>query len=410
VSILTSNNLSIFSSLSSGFDPIFFLHHSNVDRMLSLWAAINPGVWVTPSVAEDGGSFTTEPGAPVNTRTGMDYSADLLIDTNLASALTPFYNTQLTFWPSAFLQDTSELGYTYPDFNGLDPGDTDATKTAIANRVNQLYGFNVFGFNFLPFGTVPPSIPASIKSVADTAKKVPATSPSHNSADPQQHTIPGFVRSLAGTAQHAPAPQQHTLSTQVTATHQTVHGQSSAAPDRGVWEWTARVEFKKYELGTSFSVLIFLGQVPENPRELRTSPSYLGGHHAFVNSAANSCANCRNQRDLVIEGFVHLNHGIAKQSGLGSLEPNVIVPYLTENLQWVVQKVPCLSLLYLQICTYHCLSVNQTNGEVVGLDSLEVAVFATPLSYPPNAIFPVPGQAVRYNQITYGRPGGSRQA
>lgn len=56
---------------SSALDPIFFLHHANVDRMLSLWAAINPGAWVTPGIAEDGGSFTTAPGAPVDQNTGM---------------------------------------------------------------------------------------------------------------------------------------------------------------------------------------------------------------------------------------------------------------------------------------------------------------------------------------------------
>jgi tyrosinase len=358
VSILRSNNLSISSFLSSAFDPIFFLHHCNVDRMLSLWAAINPHTWVSLGIAEDGGSFTTEPGAPVDENTGMDYSVDLLIDTNLASALTPFWNAQTTFWPSAVVQDTTKLGYTYPDFNGLDSGNTDATKTAIANRINQLYGSSVFGSNLRSFAAVSRSIPAS-RSIADTAKTVPATSPSPKSAAPQHHTIPGFVKSLADTAKHAlapshsantPAPQQRSLSTQVTdhsrdlhpqhhVAHPTAHEQPSAAPDRGLWEWTARVEFKKYELGTSFSVLIFLGQVPEDPRGLRTSPNFVGGHHAFVNSAANTCANCVNQRDLVIEGFVHLNHGIVRHSGLGSLEPNVIIPYLTDNLHWVVQKV-----------------------------------------------------------------------
>ena len=54
------------------------------------------------------------------------------------------------------------------------------------------------------------------------------------------------------------------------------------------------------------------------------------------------------------------------------------------------------------------LFVSQSNGEVAKLESLEVAVIATPLSYPPGSIFPVPGQARRHNGITYGRPGGSR--
>ena len=177
------------------------------------------------------------------------------------------------------------------------------------------------------------------------AKEIPAASSSHNPSPAATKQLP------AASPSHSRAvPQQHSSIAQVTDHRQphmnihpsanpTVVEQSPAPPDRGMWDWTARVEFKKYELGISFSVLIFLGQVSENPREWRISPNYVGGHHAFVNSAANSCANCRNQQELVVEGFVHLNHAIVKHSGLGSLEPNVVGPYLTHNLHWRVQKV-----------------------------------------------------------------------
>ena len=48
------------------------MHHANVDRLLSLWSALNPGVWVSRGVAEGGGSFTTPPGAPYDQNTGMN--------------------------------------------------------------------------------------------------------------------------------------------------------------------------------------------------------------------------------------------------------------------------------------------------------------------------------------------------
>jgi tyrosinase len=388
----------------AALDPIFFLHHCNVDRLLSLWSAINPGVWVTPGVAEDEGSFTTPPGAPVDQNT----------------ALTPFWNGQQTFWPSAVLKDTTKLGYSYPEFNGLDLGDTNAVKIAISNRVNQLYGAPITADS--SFLAVPPSLPApvstakkapeSIPATVSPAKNVPAPAPAHNSGvSSHMRVLPAHVMArdapAPSPASHSPAQQQqqhHGLTTQViddlrnlvpshlhphAANVHSSHSASYAPPNRGSWEWTARIEFKKYELGTSFSVLLFLGHVPENPRELRISPNFVGGHHAFVNSAANSCTNCRHQRDLVEEGFVHLNHGIVKLSGLGSLEPDVVVPYLTQNLHWRVQK---------------------SNREVVDLESLEVTVIATPLTYPPDAIFPVPGPATRYNGITYGRRGGSRES
>jgi tyrosinase len=265
------------------------------------------------------------------------------------SALTPFWDNQTSFWASTAVTDTSKLGYTYPDFNGVDVTNTDATRTAISNRVNELYGTSIFGsFAALPQSTIP--APASSGHTDTTAKKAAVASSSHiltrSLAPTEKVVVPAALPS------HNPAapPQQHPSTIQVTDHHPQRHmnihphptvveQQSSAPPNHGMWDWTARIEFKKYELGTSFSVLIFLGQIPENPREWRISPNYVGGHHAFVNSAASSCANCSNQQDLVIEGFVHLNHAIVQHSGLGSLEPNVIKPYLTQNLHWKVQKV-----------------------------------------------------------------------
>lgn len=64
-----------------GFDPIFYLHHANVDRMLSLWAGLHPGVWVTEEVCEEG-TFTTPAGLSVdeNTRTRSYYLLVYLSD------------------------------------------------------------------------------------------------------------------------------------------------------------------------------------------------------------------------------------------------------------------------------------------------------------------------------------------
>ena len=36
-----------FSVVQSAFDPVFWLHHSQVDRLLCMWAAFHPDVWVS---------------------------------------------------------------------------------------------------------------------------------------------------------------------------------------------------------------------------------------------------------------------------------------------------------------------------------------------------------------------------
>ena len=72
VSIPTLINF-LFLFPSVAFDPIFFLHHANVDRMLSLWSALNPDVWVSKGDSEDG-TFTLAPGIQIDATTGMVHS------------------------------------------------------------------------------------------------------------------------------------------------------------------------------------------------------------------------------------------------------------------------------------------------------------------------------------------------
>ncbi|PPQ85895.1 hypothetical protein CVT25_015834 [Psilocybe cyanescens] len=336
----------------AAFDPIFFLHHCNVDRLLSLWAALNPGVWISKGDSEDG-SFTLPPEIPVDQTT----------------ALTPFWNSQTTFWASTATQDTTQLGYTYPEFNGLDLGNASAVKTAIGNIVNRLYGTSVFG----SFAAAAPSALGATAAFAIPASiPAPEQPPAAAEKATEQHALsaPTISRNVGEAVTHGPSAHTHHY----------------VPPNHGLYDWTARIECKKYELGTSFSILVFLGTVPEDPEQWLVDPHFVGAHHAFVNSKAGECANCRNQSDIVIEGFVHLNRAIVKHSGLNSLHPDVVVPYLTKELHYRV------------------------DGEVAELQSLEVFVVGTPLSYPPGAMFPVPGTPHRYGGITYGRPGGSRRA
>ena len=188
--------------------------------------------------------------------------------------MTPFWDAPQTYWASTDVKATSALDYSYPDYDEIDDSNSDTIATAISKRVNELYASSFTG------------------------------------------------ATKTGPASQSRAPSQH---------YPSVHPTVVAPPNLGIWDWTARGEFKKYEFGTSFSVLNFLSQVPENHREWRRSLTYVGSHHAFVNSTARSCASCSNQQDLVVEGFVHLNNAIARHSGLNSLESNVVGPYLTEK-------------------------------------------------------------------------------
>ena len=326
---------------NTAFDPIFFLHHCNVDRMISLWSALNPGVWVSKGDSEDG-SFTLPPEAPVDTTTGTNPVNQLVIYSyvNLfLAALTPFWDTNTTFWASSGTTDTTKLGYSYPEFNGLDMGNPQAVKVAIGDIVNRLYGFSIFG-SFAP--TTAPT--TSFFAASAAAAEVP-------------------VETKRAPTPLAAAPHAHSLlvaNGHDRGTHPIVQPHHYVPPNHGVWDWTARVEFRKYELGVGFSVLLFLGKVPDDPEEWPLCSNFVGAHHAFVNTAAGHCANCRNQGTLVEEGFVHLNHAIAQHSGLSSLEPEVVEPYLTEQLHWRVQKVGLYAFVYSEYeMILNCINVDR---------------------------------------------------
>jgi tyrosinase len=353
----------------AAFDPIFFLHHCNVDRMLSLWAALNPGVWVSRGDSEDG-TFTLRAEVPVDRTT----------------ALTPFWNTNSTFWASTGTTDTTKLGYSYPEFNGLDMGNPQAVRVAIGNIVNRLYGSSIFGSSAPTSAPTTSFLAASPAAAAVPVEKERSAPAQGQAVNPPPAAVPQAQSVLAagghGHGSHPTAHPSHAHPSHAQPSHY-------VPPNQGLWDWTTRIEFKKYELGVSFSVLLFLSAVPEDPNEWQVCENLVGAHYAFVNTAAGECENCRTQGNLVEEGFVHLNQAIAQHSGLGSLEPAVVEPYLTKQLRWKVQKL---------------------DGSVAELQNLEVSVIGTPLSYPPGAQFPVPGERHRYNRITYGRPGGSRQA
>ncbi|KUJ20310.1 Di-copper centre-containing protein [Mollisia scopiformis] len=83
----------------SAFDPIFWLHHANVDRLYALWQAMNPDSWITPTT-EPYGTFALPPGTPDNENTSLEPFA--------SSGSSPYYTPDTSRMPNIF-------GYTYPE-------------------------------------------------------------------------------------------------------------------------------------------------------------------------------------------------------------------------------------------------------------------------------------------------------
>jgi tyrosinase len=83
----------------SAFDPIFFLHHTNVDRLFAIWQALYPNSYVG-SQANQFGTFTIAPGTVETANTG----------------LTPFHSDAGTaLYTSNNVRSTRSFGYTVPE-------------------------------------------------------------------------------------------------------------------------------------------------------------------------------------------------------------------------------------------------------------------------------------------------------
>lgn len=112
IHVLTGGHMGIVPQ--AAYDPVFWLHHANVDRIFAIYQAAYPDKWLIES-AEVGSS--------------MWYTSGTVKDSS--SALEPFHqSSDGEFWVSDDLRDTSSFNYVYEDLynNGAAP------------LINALYG------------------------------------------------------------------------------------------------------------------------------------------------------------------------------------------------------------------------------------------------------------------------------
>ncbi|KAG9233879.1 hypothetical protein BJ875DRAFT_425088 [Amylocarpus encephaloides] len=109
----------------SGFDPIFWLHHANIDRLFALWQAMNPNQPLL-SGREPAGTFAL----PVN---------------NLDTTITPLYpftsNSDGQLYTSASSMSMKNFGYTYPEIEDWHQSKFNLQRN-VTSQVNNMYDPN----------------------------------------------------------------------------------------------------------------------------------------------------------------------------------------------------------------------------------------------------------------------------
>jgi hypothetical protein len=109
---------------------------------------------------------------------------------------------------------------------------------------------------------------------------------------------------------------------------------SGGGLSNSILEWSASVRCKKFEVDVGFSLFVFLGEVPHDPRLWLFDPAFCGTFDVLGGDVPN-----KDQAELILNGAIHLNYKILERSGKKSLEPDVVVPYLKDNINWGIVKV-----------------------------------------------------------------------
>ncbi|ESZ97460.1 hypothetical protein SBOR_2149 [Sclerotinia borealis F-4128] len=245
----------------SAFDPIFWLHHANVDRVFSMYQAINPSTFITPLV-DYYGTFTIPPGS-----------------TDTAStSLKPFAVSSSTFYTSNTVRPMSQFGYSYPEV--MDWNMTTAQMASyVTGRVNSLY--NADGSN------------SKIK---------------------RRNFESGTISS-----------------------HQESQGVST---NKTLREWNAALSVSKFDLqGQRFIIRLFLGKIPEDPKEWGGSENLVGSLVILPppGASANDAAGALAYDEIVIlrEPVIGGSYKGHDKDGDGEGTEE----YLKDNLRWRVQLV-----------------------------------------------------------------------
>ncbi|RVD80145.1 uncharacterized protein DFL_008051 [Arthrobotrys flagrans] len=110
----------------SSFDPIFFLHHTNVDRIFAIWQAINPKSYVTPQ--QNGGGT---------------YGVDWRTTDTVTSPLEPWLRNGWRL-NSDTVRDTGSFGYGYAAVpKHLYPNSPTGLRRYAMKEVSDLYSGRV---------------------------------------------------------------------------------------------------------------------------------------------------------------------------------------------------------------------------------------------------------------------------
>ncbi|KAB8292555.1 hypothetical protein EYC80_008264 [Monilinia laxa] len=364
----------------AAFDPLFWLHHTNVDRQFAIWQALNPNSYAINKTSTDG-TFSITSGTQEISST----------------PLTPFNNaTGKTYWDSDGVRNTATFNYAYPETQQWKYPTVKQYQTSVLAAVQALYGATSNQFMQLmgiQTADAPQQATAQSKQVVadgSNAAQKPIgdgdgpSSGGHNFLSNILHRNPNKSKS-ADTARGGEDFESEIGKPFKTST--------STAPIK-YREYIANIRAPKHILHQTYRVRIFLGDFDSDPTTWATEQATIGTFSSFgKDPQTTGCGKCIKDeaRSLMISGTVPLTPILLKlyQKGdLGSLETENVIPYLRQNLHWRVTLADGTEI---------------DRGEVQGL---KISVVSTEVSCAQGGFPEYSGHYEVHSEVTGGRPAG----
>ncbi|KAI0974399.1 Di-copper centre-containing protein [Xylaria arbuscula] len=270
----------------SAFDPLFFLHHANVDRIFAMWQVIHNDTYVVPTAATYA-THTQNQGAVEDIRT----------------PLKPFFVNDTSFWTSDMVRDLETFGYTYAEV-------ANKTREEVVAAVNRLY---------TDYSPATITLRSHRNTLAPSRRLIDDQTP-----ESMVQQYPHKSRVMAWqheSADHSPMDMVFTTSS---------NGKSYR-------EWIANIRVKKHALNNSFLIYLFLGDVPEDTSSWQNLDNLVGSLGVFADHGQMMTA----ERGKVT-GTIPLTSALMRMAAdrhILSLDPEDVEPFLKSALQLRVALV-----------------------------------------------------------------------
>ncbi|KXH68335.1 hypothetical protein CSAL01_06245 [Colletotrichum salicis] len=268
----------------SSFDPIFWLHHINIDRLFAIWQACNPGRYVTSQDSTEDTIVRAE---------GSKETAD--------SPLTPFAQSlaadgQQKFWTSAGVVDTKTFDYICPETQSVFN-----SRKLIINEVGRLY------LKRASFANILRSQPGDVETLRELQERAKAHLKSAVTAAPE-FPVGRDIQKLAGGGKYL--------------------------------EWLVNIRAEKVELNGNYIVNVFLGDPDDGTLPLLyvKDHAHVGSFATFEQHEQSSCENCKkgHEEKLKVAGQIPLTIALVERYLAGqvdSLKPEHVKEYLKANIR-----------------------------------------------------------------------------